>query len=69
MYVPMYICMYACKYVCTYVLIYEYIYVWLYVGVDYTYIDVNTLAQCINIFWPDKFGFNLLLWHRFARNY
>ena len=34
----------------------------LYVGVDCTYIDVNTLAQGIKYFWPHKFGFKPLLW-------
>ena len=33
----------------------------LYVRVDYTYIDVNALAQVINPFWPHKFGFKPFL--------
>ena len=33
----------------------------LYVGVDYTYIDINALAQGIKSFWPHKFGFKPLL--------
>ena len=33
----------------------------LYVGFDYTYIDVNALAQGINPFWPHMFGFKPLL--------
>ena len=33
----------------------------LYVGVDYTYIDVNALAQGINPFWPHMFGLKPLL--------
>ena len=37
----------------------------LYVGFDYTYIDINTLAQGggggLNPFWPHKFGFKPLL--------
>ena len=33
----------------------------LYVGIDYTYIDVNALAQGIKSFWPHKFGFKPLL--------
>ena len=34
----------------------------LYVGIDYTYIDVNALAQGITSFWPHKLGFKPLLW-------
>ena len=53
MYVCMYLCMYACMYVCMYVCMY-----WcmttsmycLYFGFDYTYIDVNALAQGIKSF-------------------
>ena len=33
----------------------------LYVGVDYTYIDVNALAQGIKPFWPHMFGLKPLL--------
>ena len=35
----------------------------LYVGFDYTYIDINVLAQYrgLNPFWPHKFGFKPLL--------
>ena len=32
-----------------------------YVGVDYTYIDINALAQGIKKIWPHKFGFKPLL--------
>ena len=56
-----YIHTYVCMYVCIYIYIYIYIYVcmyWcmttsmycLYVGFDYTYIDVNALAQGIKSF-------------------
>ena len=50
-YVSMYVCMYicVCMYVCMYVLMYDYIYV-LFVVFDYTYIDVNALAQGIKSF-------------------
>ena len=49
MYVYMYVCMYVYMYVCMYVLMYDYIdsMYCLYVGVDYTYIDINALAQGI----------------------
>ena len=33
----------------------------LYAGVDYTYIDINALAQGINPFCPHKFGIKPLL--------
>ena len=33
----------------------------LYVGFDYTYIDVNALAQGIKSFWPHMFGLKPLL--------
>ena len=33
----------------------------LYVGFDYTYIDVNALAQGLNPFWPHMFGLKPLL--------
>ena len=32
-----------------------------YVVFDYTYIDINTLAQGINPLWPHTFGFKPLL--------
>ena len=38
---PMCVCMYVCMYICMYCL---------YVGFDYTYIDVNALAQGIKSF-------------------
>ena len=46
----------------------------LYVGVDYTYIDVNALAQGIKSFlasqvWFQAVAGGLNLWHRLARNY
>ena len=54
-----YVCMYVCLYVyvCMYVCMYVYMY-WcmttsmycLYIGFDYTYIDVNALAQGIKSF-------------------
>ena len=39
-----------CVCVCMYVLMYDYIYVLFHVGFDYTYIDVNALAQGIKSF-------------------
>ena len=35
----------------------------LYVGVEYTYIDINAMAQAIKSFLPHKFGFKPLLGH------
>ena len=47
----MHVCVYVCVYVCTYVCMCMYAYMYcLYVGVDYTYIDVNALAQGIKSF-------------------
>ena len=45
MYVRMYLCMYVCMYWCMTTSMYC-----LYVGFDYTYIDVNALAQGIKSF-------------------
>ena len=45
----MYECMYVCMYVCIDVCMTTSMYC-LYVGVDYTYIDVNALAQGIKSF-------------------
>ena len=42
-----YVCMNACMCVCMYVLMYYYIHVLFVCRVDYTYIDVNALAQGI----------------------
>ena len=80
-YIRTYVCMYVCMYVYMYVFIYVRMYVYMtkymycvYVGFDYTYIDINALAQGIKSF----FGLTSLvssrcrgsnLWHRFARNY
>ena len=45
------VCVFACMHVCMYVCICVYILMYcLYVGVDYTYIDINTLAQGIKSF-------------------
>ena len=41
----MYVCVYVCIYVCTTTSMYC-----LYVGVDYTYIDINALAEGIKSF-------------------
>ena len=45
----------------------------LYVRFDYTYIDINTLAQGIKSFLASRLGSSCCwgsnLWHRFARNY
>ena len=59
-YVFAYVCMYVCMYVYIYIYIYMYVsmywcmttsmYCLLYVGFDYTYIDVNALAQGIKSF-------------------
>ena len=54
MYVSMYKCICICMYVCIYVLMYC-----LYVGVDYTYIDVNTLAQGIKSFLASHVWFHI----------
>ena len=63
MYAFMYVCMHVCMYVCTHVHTYEYVCMplnvffldikymyFLYVGFDYTYIDINALAQGIKCF-------------------
>ena len=53
------LCMYVCvqgpmaNKVCIYVLMYDYIYV----GFDYTYIDINTLAQGIKSFMASQVWF------------
>ena len=64
-----YVCMYECVLVCMYICLCVSIYICmttsiylLYVGFDYTYIDINTLAQGIKSFY-------LNLWYRFAHNY
>ena len=44
-----------------YLLMYDYIYVLFVCRVDYTYIDINVLAQGLTPFWPHKFGFKPLL--------
>ena len=71
-YVCVYVCMYLCMCVCICVCVYVCVYVC--INVDYTYIDLNALAQGIKSF----FGITSLvsshcwgsnLWHRFARNY
>ena len=46
----MYVCVGIYVYVCMYVLMMTTYMYCLYVGVDYTYIDVNTLAQAIKSF-------------------
>ena len=48
----MYICMYVCVYLCMTTSMYC-----LYVGVDYTYIDVNALAQGIKSFLASQVWF------------
>ena len=48
--------MYVCMYVCMYVYMYDYIYV-LFVCVDYTYIDVKTLAEGIKSFLSSQVWF------------
>ena len=50
----MYVCLYVymsvkCRYVCMYVCMHVCMYC-LYIGVDYTYIDINALAQGIKSF-------------------
>ena len=63
----MYVCVYVCLYVC--------IDVWgiththtsmycLYGGVDYTYIDVNALAQGIKSFMASQVWFQAIAWAR-----
>ena len=44
----MYVCMYDLSMYC------------LFVEFDYTYIDINALAQGFNPFWPHMFGFKPL---------
>ena len=66
----MYICLCVCVCVCVYIHIYIYIYMYvcidvlmttsmyiLYVGVDYTYIDINALAQGIKSFLASQVWF------------
>ena len=48
----MYVCMYVCMYICMTTSMYC-----LYVGVDYTYIDVKTLAEGIKSFLSSQVWF------------
>ena len=53
-------------------MMYDYIYVLcVYVGFDYTYIDINELAQGIKSFWASQVWFQTVsrARTRFARNY
>ena len=51
-----FVCMYVCMYVSMYVCMTTSLYC-LYVGVDYTYIDVNALAQGIKSFLASQVWF------------
>ena len=67
MYVYMHVCVFACMHVCICVCVcivcvyfivrHACIYVLMYVGVDYTYIDVNALAQGIKSFLASQVWF------------
>ena len=57
MYVYMHMYVFVRMYVCVYVLMYDYIYVLFVCGVDYTYIDINALAQGIKSFLASQVWF------------
>ena len=54
-YIYMYVCMYGCMYGCMATSMYC-----LYVGFDYTYIDINTLAQGIKSFLASQVWFQTI---------
>ena len=51
----MYVC--VCMYVCVYMCVYVYIYVYFVYWVDYTYTDINALAQDIKSFLASQVWF------------
>ena len=62
MYVCMYVCIYVCMYVCMYRCMYRCISMYcLYVGFDYTYIDINALAQGIKSFSASQIRFQAVV--------
>ena len=75
MFVCMYVCMFVCMYVCMFVCMYVCMFVCmhrcmttsmycLYVGVDYTYIYINPLAQGIKSFLASQVWFQAVAWAR-----